>query len=158
MFDLSNLFGSDEQSTDKLVEKIMEEYPDLSKDEARDAAQKVREKFSNALSDLSQEELDEMAEQVKEDHRKAAEGEGFGPYSNMYGVMVMSQRDEHTCEACLDHDGTYYTLDEAKEKSPIPHDACENEECRCSYLPVPDKETFEEGKKGPDPDLSNLRD
>ena len=42
----------------------------------------------------------------------------------------MSQRDEHTCSSCLDHDGTVYKLDEAKEKEPIPHSDCQNDECR----------------------------
>ncbi|WP_259121994.1 hypothetical protein [Salinibacter ruber] len=77
--------------------------------------------------------------------------------ADMYGVMVLSQRDEHVCGACLDHDGTVYTVDEKQEKKPIPHDGCTNETCRCSYLPIPDRETYEK-MRSEDPDLSNLRD
>ena len=73
--------------------------------------------------------------------------------TGMYGVMVLSQRDEHTCSSFLD----VYKLDEAKEKEHIPHSDCQNDECRCSYIPVPDEDAYRKNNQE-GPDLSDLRD
>lgn len=139
---------------DKLTEKLSEKYPNLTKEEIRET---VADKLQEKMEDV---DWDQVEEDVQQNLEEAAHGEDdFEHYSDIgvYGVLVMSQRDEHVCKPCLDQDGKVYTLEEAKDDPPIPHDACENDECRCSYLPIMDEETFEE-EKASEPDLSNLYD
>lgn len=50
-------------------------------------------------------------------------------------VKVMSSRDSHVCPTCQEWDGNIYDIERAYEEDLIPHDDCENERCRCFYLP-----------------------
>ena len=152
-------FDGSSVSIESVAEKLKEEYPDLSKEERYKLAQEVKEKVSEGFASISDEKWKEIAEEARKDIREAGRGDDFELDSEIgtYGVMIMSSRDERTCNPCLDHDGTTYTLDEAKEQEPLPHGSCENEECRCIYMPIPDRETFERNKRE-EPDLSNLYD
>lgn len=51
-------------------------------------------------------------------------------------VELLSSRDEKTCPACREADGTRVSLKEALKSPPLPHPKCSSEECRCIYLPV----------------------
>lgn len=138
---------------ERVVKKVKEEYPEFSEAEIREFVEEKRDEVLEETGNIDSEE-------IADDLAAAAHGQDdFELYSEtgMYGLQVLSQRDEHVCNSCLDHDGSVYTLEEAKEKKPIPHDDCENKICRCSYLPIPDKDTYEKNKNE-EPDLSGLYD
>lgn len=128
----------------EIVDQLKEEYPNVPCNEIR---KKLHQKSRDAWDNIDFAE--EIAAQSEEERLQDYDSVGI------YGMMILSQRDEYVCEACLDHDGTQYTMEEAEEYEPLPHDHCENDECRCTSLPIPDEETYRE-MLGEWPNLSNL--
>lgn len=140
---------------DRLTEGYSKLYPGLSHAEIQKA---ITEKLRGGV--FEQVDWDEVGEDVAKELERTAYGEDdFERHSGVspYGLMVMSQRDDRVCGPCLGHDGKQYTLPEAKKNPPLPHAGCKNSECRCGYLPIMDKEKFEE-MQGEEPDLSHLRE
>lgn len=60
--------------------------------------------------------------------------------AGMWGVLIMSQRDDHVCPACHRLDTVAYDIDQALAEQPLPHAGCANHTCRCQYLPVVQKD------------------
>lgn len=117
--------------------KIVEEQVKHLSEKHDMPAEEIREMLDKELSD-----------QLEGDHSKEF---GYdGPQEQLQqmddawerpdGVVAMSRRDEKVCDTCFEHDGTYYSLDEALEQQPLPHDGCTNDQCRCDYHPVLDEE------------------
>lgn len=138
--------------TEKIVERLKEENPELSETEIREFVEEKKTEFRDALEDIGP---DDFAEELaNRSHQEvASDARDVG----MYGMWVLSQRDQYVCSPCLDHDGTVYTMEEVEEQNPLPHDDCENEECRCDLMPIPDQDGYEKMKQA-EPDLSNLYD
>lgn len=108
--------------TESKFEKIVRSHTEMSR---REAQQFLSGQY---LEQEAPEELDssEFTERLVE------RAKGLGAY----GVMVMSRRDRETCSPCLNHDGEQYTIRDAHRHSPLPHRDCENDECRCRYMPI----------------------
>jgi hypothetical protein len=140
-------------SLDQATKLIREKYPHAPEEKVEEAARDLIERLKSAATEVEQEEI------LKDLQAPEREGD-FSHLEDvgMYGVQVMSQRDEYVCDNCLDHDGSLYELQEAKEKQPVPHSDCENDECRCHYLPIPDENAYRKAMHEGPPDLSNLRD
>jgi hypothetical protein len=137
-------------SLDKLHGVLRQEYPGASDEQIEQAAREVLKRLQEEISEIDGEEIArEIADATPLQDMKRFEE------ADMYGVMILSQRDEHACLSCLKHDGEQYTIKERRENPPLPHDGCENEECRCTMLAIPDRETYLDSL-GEKPDLSNL--
>lgn len=137
-------------SLDNLRSILRQEYPDATDDQIEQAAREALDQLQNAASEIDSEDI---AQQIAD----ASPQEDMDRFEKVgiYGVVIMSQRDKYVCRPCLDHDGEMYTIRERRDNPPLPHDECENEECRCTMLPIPDRETYID-MLGDEPDLSNL--
>lgn len=49
-------------------------------------------------------------------------------------VVVDSSKDDRVCGPCAERDGNVYSVEEALDKMPLPHEDCQNIRCRCVYL------------------------
>jgi ribosome modulation factor len=65
-------------------------------------------------------------------HRRVAEG-------GIYGIEVRAPTEEYVCTPCRREDEVVYSIDEALRAPPIPHEHCENGQCRCTYVPITDR-------------------
>lgn len=129
-------------SVDSLFARIKEERPEF--------AQKFSDEELRAYVAAHVDELAAMKEiHWDNETRPATRREQLENFRDLgaYGVRVTSMRQEGTCSACSDHDTTVYRLEEALEEEPLPYSECENQECRCYYGPLFDKETFEKWKE-----------
>lgn len=129
--------------TESKFEEIVRTFREMSRREARQFLS------GHYLEEQNPEELDsvEFAEKLVE------RAEVLGAY----GVMVMSRRDQDTCAPCLNQDGQQYTIRQARRQSPLPHKDCENDECRCSYMPILNEATYAR-IEGDEPDLPSYLD
>lgn len=78
---------------------------------------------------------DELVRQARGISRHEAQLQGF-LHAGIEKVFVLSQRDDETCSACFEHDGAEYTVRDALRRKPLPHKQCQNDECRCDYMPA----------------------
>jgi hypothetical protein len=129
--------------TESKFEKIVRAHTEVSR---REAKQFLSGQY------LGEEAPEQLESDVFAD-RLLDQAEHWGAY----GVMVMSRRDEDTCTPCLKQDGKQHTIEEARNQAPFPHGNCANEECRCSYVPILNEETYTR-VEGDEPDLPNHLD
>jgi len=65
-------------------------------------------------------------------HLRAAAGD-------VYGIKVRAPDGDRVCAFCKMEDEGVYTLEEALETPPIPHEHCKDGECRCTYVLINDR-------------------
>lgn len=65
-------------------------------------------------------------------HLRAATGD-------VYGIKVRAPDGDHVCAVCSSEDEGVYSIEEALETPPIPHEHCEDGQCRCTYVPITDR-------------------
>ena len=125
---------SDGQSSDaspffeSIVERLREQNPEAPAAALRLQARQMMEEWRSGMSQpLEREDL------TSGTHLQDLQDSG------VWGVKVLSERDDQVCEACREADGTIYPIEDALETKPLPHPACTNDECRCVYLPVKHK-------------------
>jgi ribosome modulation factor len=53
---------------------------------------------------------------------------------DVYGIEIRAPRGDHVCTPCQREDETVYSIEEALEAPPIPHEHCETGQCRCTYV------------------------
>lgn len=128
--------------TDSKFEKIVRRHLELSRREAQ-----------QFLSGQFPEEISEEGDSKTFAEKLIDQAEDLGAH----GVMVMSRRDKAACPPCLNHDGAQYKIPEARQQEPLPHQACENAECRCSYVPIMRAETYAD-VQGEETDLPGYLD
>lgn len=108
-----------------IVKKVREQNPDAPEHAIRVQAEQVmHEWLMDMNSPLEREDLTSTA------HLQDLKASG------VWGVKVVSARDDRVCDACRDADGSTYAMEDALQAEPLPHPACTNEACRCVYLPV----------------------
>jgi hypothetical protein len=52
------------------------------------------------------------------------------------GVMIVAPPPLSSCGPCRDAHGTVHPIEEALEEPPLPHEDCEQDDCRCTYRAV----------------------
>jgi hypothetical protein len=143
----SDLFGKEltEEEKEELEEAMGDAVSSLS---FEDVASSVKEDYPNA----TEEDL-RRAITMKEDGYEISyhelppqplkkELEGWRD-AGIEKVQVLSERSEETCEVCWEADGNVYTIEEALQEMPLPHEECscdpaalrEDGKCNCTYMP-----------------------
>jgi hypothetical protein len=50
--------------------------------------------------------------------------------------MIVAPPPLSSCGPCRDAHGTVHPIEEALEEPPLPHEDCEQDDCRCTYRAV----------------------
>lgn len=120
--------GDSESQTDQVVERHSKRHPNLSAKTVRETIRELGEDWDESV--LHEELTRRSYTKVLERHLRAG----------AWGVLVTTQKDDSVCSVCRELDEVAYGIRRALRDKPLPHRACKNESCRCSYLPV-----FQEG-------------
>lgn len=100
-------------------EKYSKQYPNLSRSVVREVAKRALEgSFEEA--DLVEALHRRSYAHVLQKYRRA----------ELWGVLIMSQRDGTVCSACRELDGVAYGINRAADQQPLPHSDCKNQACR----------------------------
>lgn len=117
--------GDASETTQEVVERWNRRSPNVPTASVRDLVdQAVQESWSE--STLAEALNRKSYALILENYRGA----------HMWGVLIMTQRDENVCSGCQELDNVAYRLGRAIDEQPLPHSGCENRMCRCRYLPV----------------------
>ena len=98
--------------------------PNLSTKEVRETIRELGEDWDESV--LHEELTRRSYTKVLERHLRAG----------AWGVLITTQHDDNVCGVCRELDEVAYSIRRALRDKPLPHRGCQNESCRCSYLPV----------------------
>lgn len=111
-------------SFEDVSSSLKKEYPNATKKDLENAITMKEDGYEIAYHELPPQPFEQELKSMKR--------------SEIPGVSILTQRDADVCHSCRPLDGKEYTIEEALEKEPLPHDECENDRCRCTYTPLSD--------------------